>query len=136
MNAVHYLVKPFSQGQFDEALERTIDLFKAKPKGGTATIVDIAKIIYIESLGHNRYVHTVKGVLTECQRTLARFLDELGSLSAGQFISPYRGYIINLAAVRTITPKSIQMNDGTDILIKPGDFRTLKEKWFKYVFGK
>ena len=143
VNAVHYLVKPFTQNQFDEAMERTIDLFtsNSKPKeitingkGGSATIISISEITYIESIGYKRFVHTPKGEFSETQRTLTQFLKELEEMSMGQFISPYRGYIVNLAAVRTITAKAIQMKDGANILIKPGDFRILKEKLFRYTF--
>ena len=143
VNASHYLVKPFTQAQFDEAMSRIAQVFKNEPqqiaineKGESVTLVDISEISYIESIGYHRYVHTPKGELTETRRTLAQFLVELEAMSEGQFIAPYRGYTVNLAAVRTITPKAIQMKDGANILIKPGDFRRLKENFFHYTFER
>ena len=142
VNAVHYLLKPFTQEKFDVAINRAVSLFtdegakriSINGKGETATMLDISEIEWIESLGYNRHVHTPHGELIETRRTLSQFAQELEKLSPEQFIMPYRGYIVNLDAVRTITPKNIQMKDGSVILIKLGDFRELKEKLFRYTF--
>ncbi len=141
VNAVHYLVKPFSYAQFAEAMTRIIQMFKTEPKkisingaGESVTMVPVSDIIYIESVGRCRYVHTPAGEFAETRRTLAQFSQELEKISPKQFISPYRGYIVNLVAVRTITAKHILLKDGTKVLIKPGDFRALKKTLFEYTF--
>ena len=143
VQATHYLVKPFTQEQFDQAMNRTLFLFKNASKhitihgmGESFTLVDISEINYIESIGHRRYVHTTKGEFTETRRTLTQFMEELERLSPGTFICPYRGYIVNLATVRTLSSKNMQLKDGATILIKPGDFRALKEKLFSYMFAQ
>ena len=59
---------------------------------------------------------------------------ELEELTPGQFIQPYRGYIVNLDAIRTISSDKIIMQNGDFILIKRGDFRHLKDLFFKWSF--
>ncbi len=139
VNASHYLVKPFSQAEFEEAMERVSDVLKTSDKqkqilitekGKITTVIAVSDIDYIESIGYHRYVHTKQKLFVEVVKTLSAFLQELNELSPDEFISPYRGYIVNLSSIRTITSKSIKMKDGTSILIKPGEFKQIKAKFF------
>lgn len=143
VNASHYLVKPFSQAAFNEAMSRCADMLETAPEpcritihgeGESVTMLDINEIYCIESIGRRRYVRTAKGEFTETRRTLSQFAEELEALSPRQFILPYRGYIVNLSAVRTIAAKNFVLKDGSKVPIKPGDLRALKEKLFAYVF--
>ena len=141
LEASHYLVKPISKKDFAAALDRVLEAFKAQPKrisitggAGVTSFIDIDDIIYIESQGYRRYVHTKSEKLTETKRTLTQFLDAFEELSPGQFVSPYRGYIINLNEIRTITSKYIEMQDGAHILIKAGDYAKIKKTYFNYSF--
>ncbi|MBQ9206635.1 MAG: response regulator transcription factor [Treponema sp.] len=143
VNAVHYLVKPFSHSAFNEALNRAFDAFKNSSKKlaitgemGAVSFVSIDDIIYIESIGRKRYVYTQKKEFVEVKRTLLHFSEELEELAPGQFISPYRGYIINLDEVRTIEPNKIIMENGKQIITKTGDYRKLKSLLFNYSFVK
>lgn len=143
LDACHYLVKPFSKEDFAVALDRALESFKNGPKkitltgeGGQNHIVDIDEIVYIESIRYKRYVHAKSGVLTEARLTLTKLLELLESLSPGQFISPYRGYIVNLDEIRTITSRDIEMQNGDRILIKPGDFAKIKKIYFDYSFER
>ena len=74
-------------------------------------------IIYIESIGYTRVVHTWGGVYEEMRKTLSSLLEELDGLCPGRFFSPYRGYIVNLDHIATITPAHIEMRDGSRILM-------------------
>lgn len=52
---------------------------------------------------------------------LSVFMERLERLRPGQFISPYRGYIVNLRAVREVENDRIVLDDGGFILIKRSD---------------
>lgn len=141
LEASHYLVKPFSKKDFSVALERALKSLKNTPKkitinggSGITSFVNIDDIIYIESQGYKRYVYTKNETLTETKQTLTQFLELFEELSPAQFIIPYRGYIINLNEVRTITSKFIEMQNGAHILIKTGDFARIKKIYFDYSF--
>ncbi len=142
LKAVHYVLKPFSSAEFHEALSRALLPFSdRKPRrillhlaSGSIQSIDASSILYIESIAYRRVVHTSKGVFEETRRTLSSFLEELGDLFPGQFIQPYRGYIVNLEAIRTISPDHITLQSGDSVPIKRGDFRKLRESYFKWSF--
>ena len=144
LKAVHYVVKPFSQAQLDEALDRAMASFEEKNirrlliniGNGEVQSVSIDKILYIESQGYRRVVHTAEGLYEEVKNTLSRMQEELDSISPGQFIQPYRGYIVNLDAVRTIASDRVFLHNGEFILIKRGDFRRIRSLLFDWSFGR
>lgn len=142
LKAAHYLLKPFTEAEFNEAFDRAITPFlkkEIKPlllqlENGVVQKVDFKDIIYIESVGYRRVVHTLAASYEETKKTLSRLFDELEEIAPGQFIMPYRGYVINLDAVRTITSNHVKMQNGDEILIKRGDFRRLRDVFFSWSF--
>lgn len=144
LNAVHYLVKPYSQDGFDEALDRALGPLPARSSGkvmlklrsGILHSVDADSILFIESVGYSRLVHTDGNIYEETRKTLSSFMEELGKLRPGMFIQPYRGYIVNMEAIRTIEPRRIVLRNGEGILIKRGDFRRIRDQYFSWSFGK
>ena len=65
---------------------------------------------------------------------IIKMLEELEALCPGQFLQPYRGYVVNLDAIRTIASDRLVLRNGDSILIKRGDFRRLREKFFEWSF--
>lgn len=143
LKAAHYLLKPFSQAQFCEAMDRAMLPFRGgavknlivKPEGGGAQAIDINDISFIESCGHVLTVHTVNGTVTEGQRSLSRLAEELEKLRQGQFISPYKGYIVNLKAIRVIEPEQIILGGGDHIPIPKRGYRKLQNIYLDYIFS-
>lgn len=84
----------------------------------------------------DRVVCTWGGVYEEMRKTLASLLEELDGLCPGRFFSPYRGYIVNLDHIATMTPAHIEMRDGARILIKRGDFRRIRDIFFAWTFSR
>lgn len=142
LKAVHYLLKPIAQSQFDEAMDRALHAFstgEAKKLAvrvgeGALHMVDLDNILYIESAAHDLTLYLTSGSLTESRRGLARLLDELETLSPGQFVSPYKGYILNLAAVRSIKPDRILLCTGTAIPLAKRNFAALRDQYMDYAF--
>ena len=143
LNAVHYVVKPFTDAQLEEAMDRAMESFGEKSMrrllvnvgNGAVQSVSIDKILYIESQGYRRVVHALDGSYEEIKNTLSHMQEELEAISPGQFIQPYRGYIVNLDAVRTVASDRIFLNNGEFILIKRGDFRRIRSLLFAWSFG-
>ena len=142
LKAAHYLLKPFSQGEFDEAMDRAMVHFSdgsvkkivLKPQGGGLQSVEINDILYIESFGHLLNVHLETGLITESRRALSRILEMLEELSPGQFDSPCKGYLLNHKRIRTIEPKVAILQNGKEIPVARGSFRDFQERHFKYMF--
>lgn len=143
LGAVHYITKPVGRRAFEEAMNRAMESLKQK-EGGKLMInmrnsmvqsVECSKIIYIESIGYTRIVHTAAGNYEEVKHTLSALYEELEKICHGQFIMPYRGYIVNLDSIRTITPGKITLCDGSTVLIKRGDYRRIRDIFFFWVFS-
>jgi DNA-binding LytR/AlgR family response regulator len=142
LRAAHYLVKPFLQIQFDEAMDRVIEKLchsQVKPitlrvRNGGVQIVDISEIVYIESLTHSQIVHLKSTEWLEARQSLSEFAKSLEQSSKGQFVSPYKGYIVNLRYIRTIESQQIVMCSGQRIPIAKRSFRGLRERYFDYIF--
>jgi DNA-binding LytR/AlgR family response regulator len=143
LKAAHYLLKPFTQAQFDVAMERAMAHFaESAPKaifiraeGGELYSVDLLDLLYIESVGHNLNVHTTRQMLVESRRSLSRLLEELNALSPGQFVSPYKGYIVNHKAINSIKKDRIILKDQSVIPIPKRGYRAVQDAYFDYMFS-
>lgn len=143
LKAAHYLIKPFTQEQFDEALDRamvsfldgTVKNLVVKSEGGVQ-MVEVGDILYIESRKHLLTVHTKTGTCTEGQRSLGRLMEELETLSPGQFVIPYKGYIVNQRAIQLIEPECIVLRGGAQVPIPKRSFREIQNTYFDYMFPK
>lgn len=144
IGAVHYVSKPLTQQALNKALDRALSLRKRimnkrimlSLKNAAMKSIFCIDILFIESVGYRRMVHTKKGVYEETRKTLSGFMEELNQLMPGQFFVPYRGYIINLSEIGTINPDHIVMADGSRILIKKGDFRRIRSIYFDWIFSE
>ena len=144
IGAVHYVPKPLTQEDLDKALDRALALREKNSsrqimlslKNSAMQSISCTDILYIESVGYRRIVHTKKGEYEEMKKTLSSFMEELNQLMPGQFFVPYRGYIVNLSEISTITPDHIVISDGSRVLIKRGDFRHIRDLYFAWTFGR
>ncbi len=142
LEAAHYLLKPYTQEQFDRAMDRVFARYARKNvkklllslENGAIQSVDANGITYIESIRYNRVVHTQSGEYEEKQRSLTSFMEELERLLPGQFFVPYRGYIVNKEAIESVKPDGIVLQDGIVIPVKAGDFRKIREMFFEWTF--
>lgn len=73
--------------------------------------------------------------ILETRLALAQLASTLESISPGQFISPGKGYIINLSAIHVIKSDYIEIQNHK-IPVANRKYRQLQEKYFKFVFKK
>lgn len=144
LKAAHYLVKPFTQAQFTEAMNRALARFAQNaPKnitfyseGGVLRTVAADDILYMESCGHCQTAYLSDGICTEGRRSLSRMQAELDKLCPGQFVSPCKGYLVNQRAIRTVKPRQIILHSGHTIPLARGAFRTFSDQYFTYQFSR
>jgi DNA-binding LytR/AlgR family response regulator len=144
LKAAHYLLKPFTQTQFDEAMNRGMAQFEngkekrmtLKLENGYMQMIRLDEIYYIESAGHTQFVYMEGGICLEARHSLTQLSEETENLSPGQFISPYKGYLVNQKAIRNIEAKQIVLLIGKCIPISRGSFRKLQDVFFEYQFSK
>lgn len=117
VRAAHYLVKPFTQKEFDQAMDRVMESIRQRHSGkmifrlvgGGIQVEEVNAILYVESNGHIQKVYTADHSLLETRQSLASLLDALDAIAPGQFVSPGKSYIVNQSAIRVIKSDYIEI---------------------------
>lgn len=149
-NAIDYLLKPFNQERFDEALEKclrkdsthliqdldqlktsfaekNIYLTKVVVKRGTKnTLIDIDKVLYFRSENHYTYVctDTFEYIYHEPLKDLAPRLDPK------RFLQVHRNAILNITAIKeVIEGDNMQavMSNGQRLQISRSNRKNIKD---------
>jgi len=97
--------------------------------------VNIDDILYIESYKHEQQVHLNEEETLSIRETLNTLQEQLDVLSPNQFLSPYKGYIVNLKAVYAVEPDCMKLHGNKSVPIARRSFRDLTDKYFAYAFG-
>ena len=133
MNATHYLLKPFSQEQFDVALDRAIkkaedqDLLFLDCVNGVYR-VRISEIVSIESRNHYLLVGLSSGETLKIRMKLSQMFEEIQKYP--EFIRVGVSYVVNLDFVRSISGNNIEMQGGVKI---PVPRRSIEEVQSAYM---
>ena len=143
VRAAHYLVKPFTQKEFDQAMDRVMESIRQRHSGkmifrlvgGGIQVEEVNAILYVESNGHIQKVYTADHSLLETRQSLASLLDTLDAIAPGQFVSPGKGYIVNQSAIRVIKSDYIEIQ-GHKIPLAKRKYRQFQESYLKFIFGQ
>lgn len=144
LKAAHYIVKPFSQEQFDEAMDRAIEKHKnkivknitLKLRSGEARLVDLNEIMYVESFSHSQNIQLKTGEQIETRQTLSELQALFKEHAKEQFISPYKGYIVNQKSIRSIEPDKVTLKSGVQIPMVKRSFKQIKDQYFAFIFDE
>lgn len=120
MNATHYLLKPFSQEQFDAALDRAVKKIEDLDFISLACVngiyrVRIHEIISIESQNHYLRVYLFSGEILRLRMKLPQMFEKIQEYSG--FIRVGASYVANLAFVRKFSGNTLEMMNGIQIPI-------------------
>ncbi|MBD5470698.1 MAG: response regulator transcription factor [Lachnospiraceae bacterium] len=120
LNATHYLLKPFSREQFNEALDRAVKKTEDRDFLSLACVdgmyrVCVTEIISIESQNHYLLLNLSSGGLLKLRMKLSQMFEELREYSV--FIKVGASYVVNLAFVRKISGNTLEMFNGVKISI-------------------
>lgn len=118
MNAAHYLLKPFSQEQFNAALDRAVkkteeDDFLSLTCVDGAYRVCIREIASIESQGHYLLLILSSGETLRLRMKLSQMSELLQKYP--EFIRVGASYVVNLDFVRSISRNGMEMQGGAKI---------------------
>lgn len=142
VRAAHYLLKPFIQAEFNEAISRAINNIADKINytvtfkcvGGTLENINKNSVVYIESSSHIQTIYLQDGLSLCATQTLTEIFNTFDALSPNQFIIPFKGYIINQNFISTIQSDKIILKGGKTIPIPRRSFREIKQNYFYYIF--
>ncbi|QEH41010.1 LytTR family DNA-binding domain-containing protein [Chitinophaga sp. XS-30] len=151
VNAIDYLLKPFSRERFDKALQKmlerksedrvTAELLEAAGRevpmqhnrvvvkiNGKIRIIPVQEIDYLEAADDYVKIVTAEGTFLK-NKTMA-FFEKM--LDASQFIRVHRSYILNVSRITRIDPYEKEtylaiLRDGSKILVSKTGYPRLKE---------
>ena len=120
LNATHYLLKPFSQGQFNAALDRAVKKTEDQDFLSLACVdgmyrVRISEIVFIESQSHYLQCRLFSGEMIRLRMKLSQMFEEIQKYP--EFIRVGASYIVNLAFMRRISGNTMEMQGGVPIPI-------------------
>ncbi len=126
LNAVDYLLKPFSTERFLDAVKRLLPEHSPIPAPQLTVYhnrkhvnVDIESICYIQALGNYVKVHTTSDTLI----TYESIANLLSKLPSALFIQVHKSFVVNRARIKAYTSQFVTVN-GIDIPIG----RTFRKK--------
>ncbi len=154
VNATDYLLKPFSESRFEEALNKAIKLITHFPAvkqelsglvkaietrnefldrlvikhGQKILIIPIDELRYIEAQDDYTMLYTEKGNFLK-QKTM-KYFDE--NLNPKEFIRIHRSYFVKLTAIKHIElfekeSYRVHLNDGVKLPVSKSGYQNLKE---------
>lgn len=134
VDALDYVLKPVSYFAFSQRLAKAIEKMQKREekfltvniKGGI-TRLDVSKIYYVESIGHNIIFHTSTGEY-EGTGTMKELEETLTKL---HFFRGNKGYMINLAHVDSVQD-GCAIVKGTELLLSRARKKEFMETLTRY----
>jgi two-component system, LytTR family, response regulator len=151
-NAIDYLLKPFSQERFTEAIEKTIKRINTNApaekiiqklahqpltdtlerivvkSNSKITVIPTNKIRYLEAQDDYVMIYSMEG--KHLKQATMKYFEE--NLDSKEFLRVHRSYIIRIDQVNQLEPYGkdsyiAKLKDGAAIKISKSGFKTLKE---------
>jgi DNA-binding LytR/AlgR family response regulator len=144
LKAAHYVVKPFTAEQFAEALDRATEKFTSKQnrniniklQNGDLRFIELNEIMYVESFRHSQSIYLKSGESIEARESLTRLSSMFDEAARGQFICPYKGFLVNQKSIRGIEPAKIILKNGKELPIVKRNFAAMKQQYFSFMFRR
>lgn len=135
MNATHYLLKPFTQEQFDAALDRAIKKTEDQVLLSLDCVdgvyrVRISEIVSIESQNHYLLLVLSSGETLKIRMKLSQMFEEIQKYPA--FINVGASYVVNLDLVRSISGNNIEMQGGVKIPVPRRSVEKVQRAYMEY----
>lgn len=140
VNAVHYLLKPYSSSDFCGAMDKAVEQAQKNAKKifritshGSVFAFDLKSILYVESANHSQFVYSAAEPAVELRTTMNKLYEML--LGTGcDFYRVGAAYIVNLKKIRQLSAKEMMLNGGKKLPIPRGAFPELKEAHMRALF--
>lgn len=138
LHAAHYLLKPYTKEQLEDALDKAIAFVEEGKKANillkTANglhKVNIADVLYCETDKHNQKIFLLDGKCLQVRITSSE-LYELLSCDR-RFYKCGSTYIMNLDKIIEITAKQILFGNGTELPMQRRQYKELLELYTRYL---
>lgn len=139
VKADNYLLKPLSYEKFKAVLD---DIHTGLSTEAKSLIIKtgigyqrlfLKEIEYLEAMNKNVIITLRNGSTIETREPLYHFEEKLLD---DDFFKCHRSYLVNIHQMATFNSSSIEMNSGKRIPIARGYAESLKNTYFRIMFGK
>lgn len=135
LNATHYLLKPFTQEQFNTALDRAVKKTDDQNYLSLACVdgvyrVRIVEIVSIESQNHYLQLNLSSGKILRLRMKLSQMFEEIQNYP--EFIRVGVSYIVNFGFVRKISGNMLEMRNGVQIPIPRRSSEEVQKKYMDF----
>lgn len=145
VGAFHYLVKPFSQNQFEEILFRAVEEWKRQKNleaclkkyqeeekyifvkvRGSSTRIKMNDIVYAEVFNRKITIHTMDGEIEYYGK-----MSELEKQAGGDFFRCHRAYLVHFKYVVKYDASTVYLECGR-VLMSKRNFSDFVKKYLRY----
>ncbi|MDE7259854.1 MAG: LytTR family DNA-binding domain-containing protein [Lachnospiraceae bacterium] len=135
LNATHYLLKPFSQEQFNAALDRAVKKTEDQRFLTLACVdgmyrVRVTEIVSLESQNHYLRINLSSGRVLQMRTKLSQVFEELQEYPG--FIKVGVSYAVNLAFVRRVSGNTLEIHNGFKISIPRRSSEEVKKAYMDF----
>ncbi len=141
LHATHYLVKPYTSEQLEDALNKAISVLEKNNKANillkTSTglqRVNLKDIIYSETEKHIQNIHLEEGKALQIRITCNELFDMLCWDS--RFYKCGSTYIMNLDKIKEITAKHILFENGDELPMQRRQYKELLNLYTQYLLDR
>lgn len=135
LSAVHYLVKPFSEEQFDEAMDR---IFGGNDDKNYITVrcenehrtVNLNDVEFFEIRGHDLHIFMLGGKHICIRQTMCSVKEQIGENAV--FADCGASYVINLGHIKKMNTSFLTMQCGERIPVPRRAYAQLEKRYLDY----
>lgn len=135
-----YLVKPLNKEDLLELLNHALHVRDTEESisivsKGDILLIPLARIVYVEQHGHSLSIHMTDGSEETLSMKLSEFLTKLPQ---PPFVQCHKSFIVNLDQVAFLNTDLLvfEMNEGSNVYIRRGSLKTVKDAYHDYMFER
>lgn len=139
VSASGYLVKPIYEKALFDAMERAMENLAARQcryilleTEDHVRKIALGDIIYCEAQRKTQCVYLQGGETVLLHMTMAKLCETLCSYR--EFTKIGVSYVVNLEHIERLGTQMLYLDNGTEIYLPRGSYRSLREKYFDYYF--
>lgn len=138
VDALHYLVKPFTDEKLFQVLDKAVRQTEASAqprailvkRGGLSEKILLSDIIYAEVFNRKVMLHTIHGDIEYYGK-----LTDLSEQAGADFYRTHRAYLVNLHYVEKYNATTVWLEQGTALLSKK-QFAGFVRQYMQYINRK
>lgn len=140
LNVLHYLVKPVSEASLFAAVDRALAQFEKDTARyllfqteNQLRRIAADDIVYCEAQRKTQCVYLKNGKQLILHMTMNRLYEMLAAHQ--EFVKAGVSYIVNLKHIERLGTQALQLDNGEEIYLPRGSYKTLSDRYFNHYFG-